>query len=1017
MREMAQMFSAPYRQLFLKGEIIALTGQRLFFSGDHALSFSMSEGTGEGLLLGGAFSASCRLSLWNGDGYFSSGASLHGAQIRVELAEEEEWAPLAVFTVQQVTQEEGRLQLSGCDALGVAFEGGVEDDFEYPISLRSLAEKLAARAGFTISGDSGWGETEISRRPEWGDISLRRALAFTAEAAGRFALINRRGELEFRPAWPGEKTASVSPDQIYKWERGGEIFGPLEGLSLSLCGAPRDAEPLQLTLPGSIVSLQNSLAISENPLFSDGAAHTLPLAQALLQSLAGMKLSRCRLSWRGDPAFSLGSRFSVLNSAGEATEMLASSQFLSFSRGFSMQTGSSVPGKGGGIGKLFTSSGALNAAMLSGNINGILVQDGTLAADAIMAGSIAAHHLSAGAVTAEKLSAGAVEADHLSAGALSAFQALIGSAQIDFAQIYDLIADQAIITQGVGGELYIAKLAVTEANMVSLSVGELLLRGPDGGFYALTVDENGNIQTELKLVGNGDVADLSLDGGQKIIAGSITAATLNVKDIFADSAIIREMIAANISVDTLFAREATLSAINALDIRGNQFLRLTVDSLREEMNGLAESAGQQMLLSFSQGNAFEAEKDEIIASVRVMKNGREITSQIPDAAFLWERDSGEAKADAYWNSLPEHRGVKEISLSRADVGKSCLIRCLLDEGRLYGAFEIVNGELHFTPSGQDAFLLKEGALYGPEGYILQDGSILREAASIPMEAESGVFDHSIFESSGIYIRDDELKIRSSGGISMEAGSSLSMEGAEISMKAGSAFRVESGGIAHIDAEDGHVNLGEDFSVTDEGSLVARTGSFADGLRLKGQEVNPGPRIIVSAAEPEETGVLWVKPGSVKSLSFSMETGGARNILWYDGASASQSHAFLLSPESADLMGSGHFSYSLRLPLYEIREARQNIKITVTARKGDLSLAFPEYTLPSIRQWQEVIAEISAESDINLGAGAGDVEIEIRMSGVESNNGLFLQKNDRISLSMVNRSATDSVMPCEVYWKP
>ena len=132
MREMAQMFSAPYRQLFLKGEITALTGQRLFFSGDQALSFSMSEGTGEGLLLGGACSSSCRLSLWNGDGYFSSGASLHGAQIRVELADEENQAPLAVFTVQQVTQEEGRLQLSGCDALGIAFEGGVEDDFEYP---------------------------------------------------------------------------------------------------------------------------------------------------------------------------------------------------------------------------------------------------------------------------------------------------------------------------------------------------------------------------------------------------------------------------------------------------------------------------------------------------------------------------------------------------------------------------------------------------------------------------------------------------------------------------------------------------------------------------------------------------------------------------------------------------------------------------------------------------------------------------------------------------------------------
>jgi hypothetical protein len=54
--------------------------------------------------------------------------------------------------------------------------------------------------------------------------------------------------------------------------------------------------------------------------------------------------------------------------------------------------------------------------------------------------------------------------------------ASIGTADIDWAQIKDLTTGTAIIEKGVNGKLYVADLAVTEANMASLSVGELLIR-------------------------------------------------------------------------------------------------------------------------------------------------------------------------------------------------------------------------------------------------------------------------------------------------------------------------------------------------------------------------------------------------------------------------------------------------------------------------------------------------------------------------------------------------------------
>ena len=157
--------------------------------------------------------------------------------------------------------------------------------------------------------------------------------------------------------------------------------------------------------------------------------------------------------------------------------------------------------------------------------------------------------------------------------------ASIGTADIDWAQIKDLTTDTAIIEKGVNGKLYVADLAVTEANMASLSVGELLIRGEDGCFYAISHAPDGSVTTEKKMVSNADVADASL-AGSKLLEQTITARELNVASIFADEALIGAIKAANIDVSSLFAAEAFISQLNAVDISGNESLRLTVEAAR-----------------------------------------------------------------------------------------------------------------------------------------------------------------------------------------------------------------------------------------------------------------------------------------------------------------------------------------------------------------------------------------------------------------------------------------------------
>jgi len=291
--------------------------------------------------------------------------------------------------------------------------------------------------------------------------------------------------------------------------------------------------------------------------------------------------------------------------------------------------------------------------------------------------------------------------------------ASIGTADIDWAHIKDLATDTAIITQGVGGKLYIADLAVTEANMVSLTVGELIVKGTDGGFYAVSVDGEGHIVSTRKQVGNADVGDATINAGEKLIEGTVTAATLNVNDIFANNAIIRSLIAANIDVDTLFAREATIAALNAADITGNEYLRLMVAGKADaaDMDALGQrltqaelkitdsaivstvtssSAYQQaqqqiysdmdMLLGYrlevKAGTVFLTESiRSTTLTAHVWHGNTEVTDTIEAARFRWFRESDDAMADAVWNDA--HQGLKSVLVSTADVLRQASFRCEL----------------------------------------------------------------------------------------------------------------------------------------------------------------------------------------------------------------------------------------------------------------------------------------------------------------------------------------------------
>ncbi|MCR4887293.1 MAG: hypothetical protein K5919_10305 [Clostridiales bacterium] len=608
----ASALTSPGRHLSLAGEITDLTGAVLAFGPERVFAFSLSEGSADGRLLGGPFSAVCSVTLDDRDGAFTALHDLWSASVRVSLCAGEETWPLCVFTAARVRRQEGRLTLSGSDALGTAFDGVFEDDLSYPRTLGSLAAAVASRAGFTLTADFPGASFAIPERPRWGEITLRQALAHIACACGCFVLIDRAGALAFRPVWPDAAPFSLGADQTLKTEAEGTAFGPMAGLWVYPANAPQGAEPLTVSEPGAVLGETNSLAVSENPLFPYQGSHTQALAQQLLGFLSGMRLRRVRVSWRGDPLLTVGRRLRIAAASGEVIDCLVTGQTLSFLRGFSMQTDCLYPGRAAAAGRIFTAGGTLNAARLSGSLDGVLIRDGTVAARALIAGTITAQQLAAASITAEKIAAGAVTAakiatgavtaDKIAAGAITAAKIAAGAVTAEKIAAHTITAgllaaglitaDSGLIATGAIGTAQIADGSITDAKIVGLTASKITAGTIDASVVYINNLTADNITTgtlngaRIPVLGTEKLADGAVTGDKvaqnavtadKIVAGAVTAAKIASAAVTTNKLAANAVTAAKIDVADLFAAQATINALNAMDIRGNQYLRLVVN--------------------------------------------------------------------------------------------------------------------------------------------------------------------------------------------------------------------------------------------------------------------------------------------------------------------------------------------------------------------------------------------------------------------------------------------------------
>lgn len=606
----------------LRATLTLATGYICQLAAGDILSYTLDEGAqGGDMLVGAAPAAHGRLTLANPAGAWLPGGarlgtrSLFGATAQVEIAAlgSTSYAPAGCFIVSdvQASEGEGSITLSGYDGMLHALNRPFADTLVYPQPLSAILSHIIAQSGRTLSGAPACNASvTIAQMPDWGSgCTLRRALGWAAGAMGCFARFDRAGQLTLCPVWQHTTAAALSAGDALSLSISPTPF-LLNRVRIVPRGSAEDISPVEAALDDTLAAAaDNTLEISDNALFRPDAPELVTLAEGLLQALSGMSLTPFDGDFVRDPALQIGQRVTVGDLQGTAHGSMIYSLRLSLDGELTMSLSCGPDTAGVTLPTVLSGSGLLAGGALgegivtmrnlaAGSVTADKIAAGAIDADAVRAVTAEIHRLTAGQITSDRLYADLAaiavaqlttanidtaninwaNVRSLAAQIAQVADAHIGTAFIDYTKIVDSVTDTAIITQGEAGQLYISRLAVNEANMVSLSVGEVLLRTASGGFARLTADQNGAVSAEPVAVTGGNLANATIAGG-KLIENTITARELNVDNIFADAALIRAVKAANIDVADLFAASGTITELDNYLLRAStiQAIQGTLD--------------------------------------------------------------------------------------------------------------------------------------------------------------------------------------------------------------------------------------------------------------------------------------------------------------------------------------------------------------------------------------------------------------------------------------------------------
>jgi len=647
MAQWKELMRCPVRDLRIGGKIVFGSGQECALNGDRVLSISIDEGASGCLEPGCVLSAACTLDLVNDAGQWDAGGSLIGqdeligATIMPRLGsldgQSVVWQDMGAFVVMAALKLEGEgiLRLQAQDSISSELSAEFRDELSYPCTLQAIWEHAVHQSRYVFNGSISNGSAVVSMAPDWKHASLRTAMGCIAAAAGCFVRIGRSGELELCPLWQadalvheidGESYLKLMCDQLH--------YGPVDSLKLKCAGSDEE-----VIYRSNGETAMHALSVSENPIFRAEMEGLGSLALGMLATLTGFETEALRFDWRGDPCLQVGDRIEVCDLSGRFHHGVLSRQSLRFDGGLSAACSCDVPGdNNSGIRRALTPEGGLNAAALTGAVDGALLSVGSVTANKLAAGSVTAEKIAAGVLDAvsieaaaariESLTSADIETDRLAA-ALAAFTVVTaGTAKFDHVTVAHLVSQALNLEFGVADQVFIKNLAVAYGQMVSATIGSLCIRASDGNYYILDVSEDGTVTSTQFHVTEGELAAKQTESGRVILETNITAENLNAGNLLATYALVNRIDAARIDVDELFAREAFIALLRTCQIQGDKTLEIIV---QDAGNSVSKDEFQRVLRVDDRGlhvgdNQKSGEVRIDSGSVNVELNGRQYSS-------------------------------------------------------------------------------------------------------------------------------------------------------------------------------------------------------------------------------------------------------------------------------------------------------------------------------------------------------------------------------------------------------
>lgn len=266
---------------------------------------------------------------------------------------------------------------------------------------------------------------------------------------------------------------------------------------------------------------------------------------------------------------------------------------------------------------------------------------GSLTAETVQTDQLYAALANVIALAADKISAGEISADRLAAALADVVTLTAKAGEFDLATVQNLLSQALILQQGTAGSMMIANLAVTSANMLNATIGELVLKGADGGYWHVFVGADGAIRTEAATVSDGEIEAGQTSAGNQIVETDANIGELNAQNIQAQSAVIAEIFTGALTAGKITAAEAMLASatIPALYADTIRAIGETIDiSANDSIILSAGGTGLSRLLRLDgegvhvglYGNGSELLLDE--KSLNVMMNGQRYSRFAADHA-------------------------------------------------------------------------------------------------------------------------------------------------------------------------------------------------------------------------------------------------------------------------------------------------------------------------------------------------------------------------------------------------